>query len=256
VKSVARKPRAKSNSGIYHIILRGINRQSIFEDNQDRGKFIQDLVKYKEISQCRIFAYCLMDNHVHLLLQETQEPVSMLIQRVSSSYVIWYNRKHERCGHLFQERFKSEVIETDAYFLTVLRYIHQNPVKAKIVRDIADYKWSSYNAYINGEHSISKEYALNMFSDNTETAIDRFVHFIQEANCDSCLEIPENKVNVSDDELRKMIRGQFGIDAMKISNEMREKQDQVLRFIKGIDGTKIRQIARITGLSPTRVWKA
>lgn len=75
--------------------------KAFFEDDEDRLKLIEDLTKYKEISQCRIFAYCLMDNHIHILVQETQESISMMIQRVSSSYVIWYNRKHERCGHLF-----------------------------------------------------------------------------------------------------------------------------------------------------------
>ena len=253
---MARKPREKSNSGIYHIILRGINRQGIFEDDEDRLKFIKDLAKYKEVSQYRIFAYCLMDNHIHLLLRETQEPISIVIQRVSSSYVIWYNRKHGRCGHLFQERFRSEAVETDSYFLTVLRYIHQNPVQAKIASDVAAYKWSSYSEYVERAQVVDKEYALDMFSDNSNEAIGRFVRFLREPNSDVCLEIPEVKVNVSDDTLRQKVRQQFGLDAIKIGNEMREKQDHILRVLKGIDGTNIRQIARITGLSPTRVWKA
>lgn len=112
---MTRKPRARSSSGIYHIILRGINRQSIFEDDEDRVKLIESFARYKEVSQCRIFAYCLMDNHIHILLQEVKEPISKILQRVSSSYVIWYNRKHERCGHLFQERFRSEAVETNSY---------------------------------------------------------------------------------------------------------------------------------------------
>lgn len=253
---MARKPRERSSSGIYHIILRGINRQSIFEDDTDRLKLIEDLAKYKEISQCRIFAYCLMDNHIHLLLQETKESISMMIQRVSSSYVIWYNRRHERCGHLFQERFKSEAIESDSYFLTVLRYIHQNPIKAKIVSDVAAYKWSSYSEYISREQIIDKEYALNMLADTHDESIGRFVQFIREPNSDVCLEVSEVKVNASDDNIRQMVRQQFGIDAIKICNEMREKQDHILRAMKRIDGATIRQIARITGLSSTRVWKA
>lgn len=253
---MARKPRVKSSSGIYHIIVRGINRQNIFEDDEDRLKFIEILAKYKEISQCRIFAYCLMDNHVHILLQETQEPVSMMIQRVSSSYVIWYNEKYERCGHLFQERFKSEVVETDSYFLTVLRYIHQNPIKAKIVSDVANYKWSSYGEYMDRGQIINKEYALKMFSDKPAEAIERFAQFLRETNGDNCLEISESKANVSDDALRQMVRQQFGIDAIKISDEIREKQEHILRAMKKVDGSTIRQIARITGLSLTRTWKS
>ena len=253
---MARKPREKSNSGIYHIILRGINRQSIFEDDEDRQKLIEVLAKSKEMSQCRIFAYCLMDNHVHILLQEIEESISMTIQRFSSSYVIWYNGKHERCGHLFQERFKSEAVETDSYFLTVLRYIHQNPIKAKIVKDVANYKWSSYSEYTGSRQIIDKEYALNMFSDKLDEAVVRFVKFLREANEDICLEIPGIKVNVSDDDLRQMVRQEFGIDAIKICNEPREKQDAILKVMKEVVGTNIRKIARITGVSSTRIWKA
>lgn len=253
---MVRKPRTKSSNGIYHIILRGINRQSIFEDDEDRLKLMEVLARYKKISQCRFFAYCLMDNHVHILVQEVQEPISMMIQRVSSSYVIWYNGKHDRCGHLFQERFKSEVVETDSYFLTVLRYIHQNPIKAKIVNNIADYKWNSYLEYRDRKKIVDTEYALNIFSDKHDEAVVRFVQFSKEPNEDICLDFRENKINVSDDDLRQLIRQEFGIDAIKICNEMKEKQDEILRVMKAIDGTTIRQIARITGLSSTRVWKA
>lgn len=256
VKTVARKSRAKSNSGIYHIIIRGINRQSIFGDDEDRLKFIEDMARCKENSQCRIFAYCLMGNHIHLLLQENQESISVVIQRLSSSYVSWYNRKYDRCGHLFQERFKSEAVETDSYFLTVLRYIHQNPVKAKIASDIAAYPWSSYNEYLEPTQLVDQGYGLCMFSDKPDKAVERFEQFSREANNDVCLEIPETKVNVSDDQLCRIISDQFGVETIKFCDETKEKQDQILRALKKIEGANIRQIARITGLSPTRVWRA
>ena len=253
---MSRKPREKSSRGIYHIMVRGINRQNIFEDDEDRLKLIEALARCKQISQCKIFAYCLMDNHVHILLQEKQEPIGMMIQRVSSSYVIWFNAKYERCGHLFQERFKSEPVETESYFLTVLRYIHQNPIKAKIANDSADYTWSSYSEYMENQHIIDREYVLNMFSEKPDEALRRFVQFSREANGDACLDVPESKSNVSDNFLQKRVREQFGIDAIKICNELREKQDDIIRVMKEIDGSNIRQIARITGLSSTRVWKA
>lgn len=253
---MVRTAREKSNSGIYHIMLRGINKQSIFEDDEDRFKLIEVLGKYKEISQCRIFAYCLMDNHLHILLQEIQESSSVLIQRISSSYVIWYNRKHERCGHLFQERFKSEPVDTDRYFLTVLRYIHQNPVKGKIVNDVADYKWSSYNEYIKGGRIIDKDAVLEMFSNKRTEAIKEFIQFIRTQNDDICLEISEYKVTMSDEELRYRIQSQLGIEAIKICHEIKAKQDDILRIIKKVHGTNVRQISRITGLSATRIWRA
>jgi putative transposase len=136
-----------------------------------------------------------MDNHVHILLQEIEESISMMIQRFSSSFVIWYNNKHGRYGHLFQERFKSEAVETDRYFLTVLRYIHQNPIKGEVIKDVTDYKWSSYSEYTGSRQIADKEYALNMFSDKPDEAVVGFVKFLREANEDICLEIPGIKAN-------------------------------------------------------------
>ncbi|TLS38639.1 transposase [Pseudalkalibacillus caeni] len=114
-----RKARRKSSTGIYHVILRGINKQTIFEEDEDKRKFLETLKKYKRISQFELYSYCLMDNHVHLLIKESEETVSKALKRISSSYVYWYNMKYERIGHLFQERFKSETVETRAYFLTL-----------------------------------------------------------------------------------------------------------------------------------------
>jgi len=145
-----RVPRKRSKSGIYHVIMRGINRQSIFEEEEDYSKFIQIIQKYKDVCEYRLYAYCLMGNHLHLLLMEGKEPLEQVMRRICGSYVFWYNRKYGRMGCLFQDRYKSEPIEDDAYFLTVLRYIYQNPVKAGLVTSVEKYKWSNYNEYIEG----------------------------------------------------------------------------------------------------------
>ncbi|MBS3994265.1 MAG: transposase [Alkaliphilus sp.] len=131
--------RTKSDMGIYHIILRGINRQSIFDEDVDRERFIETMVKYREKCAYGVLGYCLRGNHVHLLLKEEKENISQAMKRIISSYVYWYNRKYERCGHLFQERYKSEPVSSDAYLLTVLRCIHQNPLKAQIISDLSSY---------------------------------------------------------------------------------------------------------------------
>ncbi|WP_198543854.1 transposase [Petroclostridium xylanilyticum] len=89
-----------------------------------------------------------MNNHIHLLLKEGKEAISQAMKRIGASYVYWYNMKYERYGHLFQDRYKSEKVEDDKYLLTVLRYIHQNPIKAGIVEEAIKYKWSSYIEYI------------------------------------------------------------------------------------------------------------
>ncbi len=123
----------KSNTGIYHVILRGLNKQRIFEDDEDFEKFLKTLETNNESSGYVIYAYCLMTNHIHLLMKEGAEDLGTVFKRVGATYVYWYNWKYSRRGHLFQDRYKSEAVETNAYFLTVLRYIHQNPIKAGIV---------------------------------------------------------------------------------------------------------------------------
>ena len=120
-----RTRRLKSETGIYHVILRGINKQTIFEDDEDSEMFLKTLKQYKSQSQFKLLAYCLMGNHVHLLLKIEKDELGQIFRRIGASYVYWYNHKYNRTGHLFQDRYKSEVVETDAYLFAVLRYIHQ-----------------------------------------------------------------------------------------------------------------------------------
>lgn len=128
-----RKARIESKSGIYHIMLRGINRQQIFEDDEDFEKFLWVLKDVKQLSRFKLYGYCLMGNHIHLLLKPENEPLELIFRRIGSKYVYWYNLKYQRTGHLFQDRFKSEPVENISSFFVVLRYIHQNPVKAKVL---------------------------------------------------------------------------------------------------------------------------
>ncbi len=113
-----RTARQKSESGIYHVIMRGINRQTLFEDEEDSTKMLHTLQRYREKSKYELYAYCLMGNHLHLLLKEGQEPLETVMRRICGSYVLWYNKKYERVGYLFQDRYKSEPVDTEAYFLT------------------------------------------------------------------------------------------------------------------------------------------
>ena len=194
-----RQARRKSESGIYHIILRGINQQQIFADEEDSLWFLETLSKYKEQCGYEIYAYCLMSNHVHILLKEGKENLTLVLKRIAGSYVYWYNWKYHRSGHLFQDRFKSEPVEDDAYFLTVIRYIHQNPVKAGICRNVDGYKFSSYNEYINNATLIDTDFCLGIIDK------EQFIEFNNEFNDDVCLDISNNDFRLNDDEALKII---------------------------------------------------
>ena len=146
--SMARQLRKQSATGIHHVILRGINRQMIFEDAEDYRVFIHYLhqvVRPKDEqgqslpAYATFYAYCLMTNHVHLLIREGAENLSSSVKRIAAAYARYYNNKYQHYGHLFQDRFKSEPVNEADYFFTLLRYIHQNPVAAGLFGDVASY---------------------------------------------------------------------------------------------------------------------
>jgi len=134
--------------GLYHVIQRGNNRQPIFLTDRDRHAFLERLARFLPPLACRLHAYCLMDNHLHLLLETRQANLSAFGQRLFASYTLWFNRHHRRVGHVFQGRFKSFLVEQDAYLLQLSRYIHLNPVKARLVAKPEQYRWSSMRTYL------------------------------------------------------------------------------------------------------------
>ena len=250
-----RLARKKSQSGIYHIILRGINRQSIFEDDDDKERLLETLVRYKEKSGYSIYAYCFMDNHFHLLLKVGEEPLEQIMRRICGSYVYWFNKKYERIGNLFQDRFRSEPVEKETYFLTVVRYIHQNPIKARITESIQEYKWNSYCEYIGVEILVDRDYVLNIFADDSTAALESFVRFHNELSIDECMEIEPTKKKISDEELRKIINDQFNIKAWAIQSLPKEEKKVILKKALKIEGISTRQLSRVTGVSTNVIWK-
>ena len=156
-----RTAREKSHSGIYHVMLRGINKQNIFEETEDYEKLMELLRQSKETDAITLYGYCLMSNHFHLLLAEGKVPLEITMKRLGSKYAVWYNTKYQRVGHLFQDRFKSEAVEDPPYFLTVLRYVHYNPVKAGLVKSPKDYKYSSYLCYFGEADVVDTEKAFS-----------------------------------------------------------------------------------------------
>jgi REP element-mobilizing transposase RayT len=250
-----RTGRKRSKTGIYHIILRGINRQIIFEDEEDSSKFLQTLKDCKEKSGFKLYAYCLMGNHIHLLLKEENEELGITMRRIGAGYVYWYNWKYRRCGHLFQDRYKSEVVEDDKYFLVVLRYIHQNPLKAGLVSDVATYKWSSYSEYTEKNNILDVDYGLNLFSNDREKAIERFKAFHRVNAFEKCLDIEESR-KLTDDEaveiIKKICNVRHCTDVQLLEHYERNR---CLRAFKE-EGISTRQIARLTGISRVIILKA
>ncbi|MCB8814625.1 transposase [Desulfosporosinus shakirovi] len=203
-----RSARQRSNSRIYHIMFRGNELRDIFIDDEDRNKFLSTFKEKSECEDFSVYAYCLMDNHVHFLLSGEHEKLGKLVKRINTSYVYYFNKKYERIGHLFHDRFKSQAVETDAYLLEAIRYIHNNPVKAGIARAPNDYKWSSYPHYIkdlnNTVLNIDKAAILKLFSHDPILAQKCFVEFSKEAKAIEFMDIEE-----SETKKKSIIRGKI-----------------------------------------------
>lgn len=232
-------------------MLRGIDKRNIFLDDNDRESFIKCILKAKEFGNFELYAYCLMNNHVHLLIKEGEE-IGNTMRRITVRYVGWHNKKYERTGHLFQNRFKSEPVESERYLITVFRYIHQNPIKAGIVMRIADYPWCSYEHYLHSYKGIYSFIDTKLLSFYFSTP-GEFVSFLNAQNDDECLEYDNNK-RYKEDTLRKIIIEKFDID--KIFDLPIKERNQMIKSIYHESGASIRQLSRILGVGKTVIEKA
>jgi len=142
-----RRPRVVIAGQPHHIIQRGNNRQNIFNSPKDYRYFLQKLHETSTEYECDIHAYVLMTNHTHLLVTpKEQDKLSKMMRKLGTCYVNYFNHNYERTGSLLEGRYKSSTITNDAYFLICMRYIELNPIRAHMVKDLLDYKWSSYSA--------------------------------------------------------------------------------------------------------------
>lgn len=241
-----RRARRKSGTGMYHIMIRGINRQSIFEEPADKVRFLEILETCKEISGFALYAYCLMDNHVHLLVQERDEPIEQIVKRIGSRYVYWYNLKYRRSGPLFGDRFRSEPVEDDAYFLTVVRYIHRNPVQAGLCSGPEQYAFSSYGAYANAAAAsiVDTDFLLAM--------MDRaaFIAYHAQEEKMQCLDIEEKPVvRMTDEQVREHLRAISGCGSIAAFQMLRPVEQRRYAAMLKQAGASMRAIHRLTGLS-------
>jgi len=148
---MARRPRVFASEVLYHVIVRGNHRKATFRTPADYHAYLERLARYRHSSQVRLWAYCLMPNHVHLLVETGHEPLSTFMQRLQQSYTQYFNRTHRKVGHLFQGRYKAIICEKDSYLLTLIRYLHLNPVRAKLVKQPDAYPYSGHRAYLTGQ---------------------------------------------------------------------------------------------------------
>jgi len=178
----------------YHIIVRGNNREPIFLDRSCYERFLNLLSGYKPVYEYKIYAYCLMPNHLHLLLESSSKAtISKIMQVLNTSYTVYFNNRYGRVGHVIQGRFKSILVEREAYLLVLSRYIHLNPIRAKIVERPEDYCWSSYRIYLGRGKSdlLSKEEILGFLTDESNEQVELYKNFVEEGIKESASSLVE-----------------------------------------------------------------
>lgn len=179
---MARKPRIHYPGALYHVILRGNARQDIFFDDGERCRFYLLMQEGTERYRHRIHAFCLMTNHIHLLVQVADIPLSRIMQNITFRYTRWSNWKREKSGHLFQGRYKAVLVDADEYLLELVRYLHLNPVRAGIATDPLEFSWSSHRAYCGKETIpwLSIDSNLSSFGKRLDAARRKFRQFVLE----------------------------------------------------------------------------
>ncbi len=170
---MARKPRIEFDGALYHVITRGNQRQQIFEDPEDYKKYLNILEDYKARYDFLLYAYVLMGNHVHLLMETKVVSLSKILQGVNQSYTMYFNRRYTTVGHLFQGRYKAMLCDKDSYLLSLIKYIHMNPVRAARAKSPEAYPWNSHGFYVGqarGRGIVDSELVLRIFSEDGRKA--------------------------------------------------------------------------------------
>ena len=179
---MARKPRVEFERAFYHVIVRGNQRRDIFRDDRDRINYLERVEHYRRRYEFTVYAYVLMSNHVHLLVETARVPLSKIMQGIQFSFTQRYNRRHGTVGHLFQGRYKAILCDRDAYLLELVRYIHLNPARLKHPQDPWNYRWSSHRGYL-GQGTpveVKAELVLGQFGPSLVQARRAYLKFIEE----------------------------------------------------------------------------
>jgi REP element-mobilizing transposase RayT len=239
---MARKPRVYYPGALYHVIVRGNGRQIIFRDDEDYQVYSELLREYKERFKFTLYAYVLMTNHAHLLIEVHEVPLSRIMQNLQFRYTRKFNIKYKKEGHLFQGRYKALLCDRDAYFLELSAYIHLNPIRAGIVEKPSEYRWSSYRSIMDEKEVsiVDRDFVLLQFSSKKKAARKAYRRFLDSHKYDGHREelyrVKDQRF-LGDDEFIEEIRKNLKEKDIKVYDIPIEKiTDEVSRLL-GIERT-------------------
>lgn len=240
-----RVARDVSETKIYHIMSRALNKQTLYDDEQDFLYFLKLLKDVKSKTHFELYAYCIMTNHYHLLIKEHDVNISVIMNKINSRYANYYNLKNSRTGYLFNDRFHSESVGNMPYLFRCARYIHQNPVKAGICDKTYNYKFSSIHAYRRQKGNYLNLVDIDFINKNFKS--NDFANWNEIESHEKCMDVANNRL--TDKEVANIL-----YKTMKVGNKkeflQKSKAEQMYATIKLIDmSIPLKQLSRVTGHS-------
>ena len=223
---MARKPRIHYAGALYHVIVRGNNRAYIFKNRENKEKYKKIVSKYRKRYRFKLYAYCIMDNHAHLLMEVANIPLSKIMQGIQQVFTQYYNRRNRSTGHVFEQRYKSYLCDKDAYLLSLIRYIHQNPVRSKLTGAI-NYQWSSHKEYTGNPGLADVNFPLSLFAYHKNKGIKRYLTFMDKM---------ETK------EVRSMIKEEIIGVAKNIGERHKIAKEALIKIIEEVTEIKMDKI--------------
>ncbi len=240
-----RKPRQHSSLDVYHVVVKGISSQLLFEEIKDFRKYLEILELNKMRCNFDLFAYCLMSNHVHLLIHTNAIPLESIFRRINTSYANWFNMKYSRSGSLQDGRYYSQPINSLDYLLSAMRYIHKNPLKANLEKNVGEkYPWNSYQAYTKRDDNlVDIGQILAEFN-----SIEDFIEYHSFDSDDHFFDIHNIKRRIPDDVAKEIIKQSCNVkyptDISKFT--LLDRRNAIFSFYE--NGISARQINRLTGI--------
>jgi len=236
---MARPLRIEFAGALYHITSRGDKKAAIYLDDDDRKQFLGTLSDVCTRFNWVIHAYCLMDNHYHLLVETPESNLSLGMRQLNGVYTQRFNRAHDRVGHVYQGRFKAIIVQKEAYLMTLSRYIVLNPVRAKMVKNVKQWPWCSYRATIglvSPQGGLNTDWLLAGFAKRKSTAIERYKTFVSEGNNQPSLwEKLSNQIFLGDDKFISDVKKHIpdDKDLSEISSYQKRPLAKPLSYYKG-----------------------
>src|SRR6185295_6439746 len=254
-----RPPRLHFPGATYHVTLRGNHRQDIFFCATDRARMSELLADVLSSCDARLHGYCYMSNHLHAIIQVSDVPLGPIVQRIASPYARMTQARLDTTGHLFEKRYYPVLVDTDAYLLELLRYVHLNPVRARIVLDPSTYPWSSHHAYLGNriEPWVTTDFALSLFNADRQRAIDAYRRFVAEAVRADRVRSPLEDVNPhdarilgGDDFARRMFGPDWGPKSRKSLDQL--VSEACVHF--GLTTEELKSASLVARIVAARAW--